>query len=128
MLIRNWLGVPLFAVGVWLLTSALHRRRRAMAAWQAAQAAGRTINVRPSQQTAVATLVLRPVVYIVLLLVAAAVTISSGAIGGPGMSAIDMFGFLFMLVGYGVWFSIGTRYRRIDGVPSVAVPVAGGPG
>ncbi len=128
MLISNWLGVLLFAVGVWLFASALQRRSRAQAAWHAAQAAGRAINVRPSQQVAVATLVLRPILYIALLLVAAAVITSSQAIGGPGMSSIDLFGFLSMLLGYAVWFSVGTRYRDIDKAALAPVPVADGPG
>ena len=32
--IRNWLGLVLFAIGAWMLTTALQRRNRARAARQ----------------------------------------------------------------------------------------------
>ena len=38
----------------------------------------------------------------------------------PLFSPIDLGGFLLLLLGYGVWFSISTRYREVVPVTSAA--------
>jgi hypothetical protein len=118
--IRNWAGVVLFAIGAWMLNAGLQRRRRARAAWQIAQQAGRTIDVGTSRKLAMTGLVARMIVYLVLLLVAAEVAMAYGAVGNRFFSLVDFGGFLFMLLGYAFWFGNSTRFRIIK--PHELVP------
>lgn len=125
--IRNWAGVVLFAIGAWMFHAGLQRRRRARAAWQIAQAAGRSIDVRPSQKLAMTGLVTRMIVYLVLLLVAGEVTLAYGAVGNQFFSLVDFGGFMFMLLGYAVWLGNSTRFRIVrphELVPAQAAPAA----
>ncbi len=121
--IRNWAGLVLAAIGVWFFTTALQRRKRALAAWHAAKAKGLEIDVRTSQKFALTGAIARPVVNFVLLVGAAEVSLSYAAIGRSSLfSPIDLAGFLLLLLGYGVWFSISTRYREVVPVTSAAEP------
>ncbi|CAH2601031.1 conserved membrane protein of unknown function [Rhodovastum atsumiense] len=108
---RYWAGAILFAAGAWMIFSALRKRRAAIASWHAAVAAGVTPKMSSLAGFALA---MRPIIQIVLVLAALEVTASYMAVdGGRHFSFFDLGGFLFMLLGYGVWFSINTRYRII---------------
>ncbi len=122
--IRNWAGLVLAAIGVWFFVTALKRRKRALAAWHEARAKGLEIDVRTSQKFALTGAIARPLVNFMLLLGAAEVSLSYAALGNTRLfSAIDLGGFLLLLLGYGVWFSISTRYREVVPVPVGPVPV-----
>lgn len=127
--ISNWLGVVLFAIGVWLFTSGLRRRRRALAARRVAQQAGQAIDVGTSRRLAGVTAILRPVVYVMVLVTAAVAIMTTKAPGVAAMfSAIDLFGFLVMLAGYAFWFGVSTRYRDVERAAPVPALAAGEPG
>lgn len=125
--IRNWAGAVLFAMGAWLLYAGLQRRRRALASWRAARAAGQTIDVCPSGNVAIGTAIIRPAVFILLISAGSEVVWSYQALGPSRVfSPFDLYGFLFMLLGYGIWFGIRTRYRDVTRLR--VAPVPSGPG
>lgn len=112
--IRNWLGLVLFAIGAWMVTTALQRRNRARAARSEALAQGVRLDIGISQKFALAAAVARPVVYAGLLFTALGVLAFSLGLGESSLlSPLDVGGFLFLLLAYGVWFSINTRYRAV---------------
>ena len=112
--IRNVAGVVLFAIGAWVLFSAMRRRNRAVAAWRDAQAKGEHIDVYTSKKFALTSSIARPIVLVMLLMAALEVAGSYLAMGGSRLfSVLDLAGFLFVLAAYGVWFTISTRYRVV---------------
>jgi hypothetical protein len=112
--IRNWLGVVLFAIGAWMFTTALRRRNRARAARREARAQGLQLDIAIHQKFALAAAVARPVVYAGLLFTALGVVGFTVALGDSSLlSPVDVGGLLVLLLGYGVWFSITTRYRDV---------------
>ena len=120
--IRNWAGGVLFALGAWLIVNAWRRRRRALTVWRAALARGQEVDVRASQKFALTSAIARPIIYLFLLLVAAEVTATYRVAGPAGpFSIVDLGGFLFVLLGYAIWFSISTRYRDLSYLPAAAV-------
>ena len=112
-----------------MLTTALQRRKRALTAWHAAKARGTPIDIRTSQKFALFVLALTPIIYIVLLASGAMLTMVYVMMGSASLlSAIDLGGFLFMLLAYGVWFTMNTRYREVTPAELAAVTVASGEG
>jgi hypothetical protein len=110
--IRNWLGLILFAAGAWMFTTALQRRKRALIAWREGQARGEPVYVGTSPKFALFVLALTPIMYAALLAAGATTTMAYVMMGGsPFLSFIDLGGFLFLLLGFAVWFTMNTRYR-----------------
>jgi hypothetical protein len=121
--IRNWAGLVLAAFGLWFLIAGLQRRRRAQAAWREAKARGLEIDVGTSQKFVFIGAISRPIIYLLLLAGGAEVTLAHAAVGKSGrFSVIDLGGFLFLLLCYGIWFSISTRYRDVEPVRAQAGP------
>ncbi len=112
--IRNWLGLLLFAIGAWMFATALQRRNRARAARREARAQGLQLDIGTSQKFALTWAIARPVIYSGLVFAALwAVSFSVGLGENSLLSPLDVGGFLFLLLAYGVWFSITTRYRDV---------------
>ena len=65
-----------------------------------------------SPKFALFVLALTPIMYAALLAAGATTTMAYVMMGGsPFLSFIDLGGFLFLLLGFAVWFTMNTRYR-----------------
>lgn len=101
-----WSGAAFFLAGAWLLWSAMARRARV----RAALARGETpMALHPS-------LVLMadigpPIIIFGLVVAGGQVVLAYLATGGAGFAPTDLAGFLFLLLAYGVWVKMRTRYR-----------------
>lgn len=103
---RDWTGLVLAACGVGLLWSALARRRRMMAV--AAQ--GET---GPRLHPSLALMAeIGPSIVIFMLVVAGGqVALAFWLTDGGGVfSMLDLAGFLFLLLAYGAWVVLKSRY------------------
>jgi hypothetical protein len=99
------------AVFFWL---AMRRRAQVRAAWAAAKAAGDGAAARPLHASLrVLADVATPLMLFGLLIAGVQVAIAFVITDGGGVfNAIDLAGFLLLLVGYGVWFHTKATYRR----------------
>lgn len=121
--VRNWAGLVLAAIGVWFLAAAWRRRHRALTVQRAARTSGLKLDVYAPRTFALTTAIARPIVTLVLLAAGGEVLqVYRVTDGAPLLSAVDLAGFLLLLLGCGVWFSVSTRYRAV--VPVIA---PGGP-
>jgi hypothetical protein len=106
------LGVVGGAVGIALGWMALRRRARIRAAWAASRDSGvppgRPIN--PSLR-AIADIA-SPIMLLGLIIAGVQVAIAFVITDGGGIfSALDLVGFLLLLLGYGFWFHTRTMFR-----------------
>ena len=115
--IWKWGGLVLFAIGGWLLVTALQRRRRALTVWQAAQAKGQPVEVHIGPKFLAVGIVIRLLAYSMLMAVAGGAIMFYQAAGDASLAAdVNLAGLLFLLLGYGVWVSVRTRYRDLSPV------------
>ncbi len=107
----GWAGLAMFALGAWLIGSALLRRRRQRVAPVRAELAGFGA-------------MMRSIIIGALVLVGIKVTLMYLAFGGDGLfSGFNLAGLEFLLASYGVWVFVtlappspsgGTRAREIE--------------
>ncbi len=105
----GWAGVVMFALGAWLIGSALMRRRRQRVAPVRAELAGFGA-------------MMRSLIIGALVLVGIKVTLMYLAFGGDGLfSGFNLAGLEFLLASYGVWVFVtlapaspATRAREIE--------------
>ena len=98
---KEWPGVAMIAVGVWLAGAALFRGRRRDA-------------VTPvSESLAVFGEIMRPIIIGVLALAGVKMGLMYLAFGGDGLfSGFNLAGLEFLLAAYGGWIFVSLRPRR----------------
>lgn len=111
-MLYNTTGAVLAAIGLAFLWAAHTRKRRAEAMARDGSASG-----QPALHPSLALMadVGPPIIYFGLVVVAAQVALAFWVTRGSGgaFSALDLGGFLFMLVCYAVWVKSKTTYRVV---------------
>lgn len=106
-----WSGALMLLAAAWLVRDAIARRASVRAAAAAAIARGETIPPGHRNMTALAEIV-PPMVYIALFVIAAQIVFAWWTTdAGDWFSGFDIAAFLALLVAYGFWLSLKTRYR-----------------
>ncbi len=119
---RNLLGFPLLAFGIWFIYSALAQRRRVLARRAQVAALGESDAAAPLHPS-LATLgdVMPPLVILGLGFVAAKASLAYFVMDlSHVLSLFDLAGFLILLTGYGTWFVFKTTYRELE---TVSTPI-----
>jgi hypothetical protein len=120
---RNWLGLALFALGVWFAWSGLMQRRRVRAA---GPRGGPDESVPTHPSLAMLRDVVPSMTIAFLAFVALKATLMYWALGGSRLiSPFDLAGFLCLLAGYGTWLHCKSRYRELAPTPPVAADPGG---
>lgn len=106
MAVRDWTGLVLALCGAGLLWSALARRSRMLAA------AGRGETAPPLHPSLAMMAEIGPSIVIFMLVVAGGqVALAFWMTDGGGIfSMLDLAGFVFLLVAYGTWVVLKSRY------------------
>lgn len=106
-----WSGALMLLAGLWLLRDAVARRTRVRAAAEAAIARGEPIAAGNAKLSALADIV-PPLVNIALFIAAAQILAAWWFTRAGGwFSGFDVAAFLILLVAYGFWLTLKTRYR-----------------
>jgi hypothetical protein len=116
-MMRNWTGAALFAIGAWLVYSALAHRRRIVADLR--HGGPRQAITANSSLTALGD-IFRPLVIIGVVYFAIKVTLAYILLDGDRIfSLFDLSGLLCLLAAYAVWLTVKTKYREavVSAVP-----------
>jgi hypothetical protein len=106
----NWPGLLMILAGAWLIWSALGRRSRVRAALARGEGPP---PLNPS--LVMMAEIMPPLITFGLVVAAAQVVLAFMATDGAGFSVLDLGGFLFLLLAYGIWVRMRTRYREVSG-------------
>jgi hypothetical protein len=122
---RNWTGAALFAIGAWLIFSALAQRGRVLTTRRKSEAQ----EVIPTNSSLIALGdIFRPLVIIGLIYFAVKVTLAYVLLDGNRIfSLFDLSGLLFLLAAYAIWLIVKTKYREAIGPGAVSVPPLAAP-
>lgn len=103
---RHLIGLILFIYGSWLLFNALRHRKRYLATPPSPEAA--------EGQLAILGDIMPPLIIMGLGLAAIEIILAYVMVEASRMfSLFDLFGVLYMLVAYGTWMTLKTRYRGL---------------
>jgi hypothetical protein len=104
----------MFAVGAWMLWSALEKRRRVITHRRHAAAEGRTTTVKTHPGLLAIAAIMQPIVMFALLVSGAMIVgVFFATDLARDYTVVDLCGFLALLAGYGTWFMINTTYRDV---------------
>jgi hypothetical protein len=120
---RNWIGVALLAIAVWLVYAGLAQRSRVLAARRQAAARGEP-DADGALHPSLAMLgdIVPPLMIALLVFAGLKATFAYLVMdGGRYLSLLDLGGFLLVLAAYGTWLILKTRYREVGRRPA---PVA----